>query len=219
MANERDEIVVVDARRDWACAECGTDERRWLRMQDVGPLCMDCADLGHLVFLPAGDAALSRRAKKASTLWAVVVRFSTTRKRYERQGLLVDEAALEQAEAECLADAEVRARRAERDRERRDEQDVEFQARFADAITQMYPGCPPERAASIARHAGQRGSGRVGRSAAGRGLDEHAVTLAVRASVRHADTGYDEHLMAGLSRDEARARVADDIERVIQAWC
>jgi hypothetical protein len=123
-------------------------------MQDVGPLCMECADLGHLVFLPAGDAATSRRAKKASTLWAVVVRFSTTRKRYERQGLLVEEAALEQAEAECLADAEVRARRAERDRERREERDVEFQARFAKAITRMYPGCPPERAASIARHAG-----------------------------------------------------------------
>ena len=186
-------------------------------MQDIGPLCMDCADLGHLVYLPRGDGALTRRAKKASGLWAVVVRFSTTRRRYERQGILLEQAALEFAEEQCLADAELRERRAERDRARRLDQDVEFQARFADAITRMYPGCPPERAASIARHAGQRGSGRVGRSAAGRGLDEHAITLAVRASVRHADTGYDEFLMAGLSRDEARARVADDIERVMQA--
>lgn len=36
-----------------------------------------------------------------------------------------------------------------------------------------------------------RGSGRVGRSAAGRILDPDAVSLAVAASVRHADTDYD----------------------------
>jgi hypothetical protein len=34
----------------------------------------------------------------------VVVRFSRARKRYERQGILVEEAALEQAEAQCLDD-------------------------------------------------------------------------------------------------------------------
>lgn len=45
-------------------------------MEGDGPLCMDCADLGHLVFLARGDAALTRRAKKASGLSAVVVRFS-----------------------------------------------------------------------------------------------------------------------------------------------
>lgn len=42
----------------------------------------------HLVFLGAGDAALTRRAKAASGLSAVVVRFSRG-KRYERQGILV----------------------------------------------------------------------------------------------------------------------------------
>ena len=42
-----------------------------------------------LVFLPAGNATLSRRAKQASRLSAVVVRFSRARKRYERQGVLV----------------------------------------------------------------------------------------------------------------------------------
>jgi hypothetical protein len=47
------------------------------------------------VFLPAGDAALSRRARKASTLSAVVVRFSRPRKRYERQGILVEPKARE----------------------------------------------------------------------------------------------------------------------------
>ncbi len=63
---------------------------------------MPCADLEHLVFLPAGDATLTRRAKDASDLSAVVVRFSRARRRYERQGIVVEEAALEQAEESVL---------------------------------------------------------------------------------------------------------------------
>ncbi|WP_373871493.1 DUF2293 domain-containing protein [Actinoplanes utahensis] len=50
----------------------------------------------------------------------------------------------------------------------------------------------------MSRHTGERGSGRVGRSAAGRALDPDAVTRAVVASVRHEDTGYDEMLMSGV---------------------
>jgi len=68
-------------------------------MSNDAALCRRCAKLDHLVYLPAGDATLSRRAKKASELSAVVVRFSRARKRYERQGILVEEAALKQAEA------------------------------------------------------------------------------------------------------------------------
>jgi hypothetical protein len=56
--------------------------------------------MGHLVFLPAGDAGLTRRAKLASELTAVVVRFSRARRRYERQGILVEASALAQAEAD-----------------------------------------------------------------------------------------------------------------------
>ena len=53
------------------------------------------AQLDHLVFLPAGDAKRTRKAHRASRLTAVVVRFSRTRRRYERQGLLVEPDALE----------------------------------------------------------------------------------------------------------------------------
>ena len=56
---------------------------------------MACADLDRLVFLPSGDAALTRRARKHSTLSPVVLRFSRARKRHERQGLLVEEDALD----------------------------------------------------------------------------------------------------------------------------
>jgi hypothetical protein len=211
------DLVVIEPLNEWTCTGCGGSG--WLLfMEGPGPLCMDCADMGHLVFLPAGDAALSRRARKASRLSAVVVRFSRARKRYERQGILVEEAALEQAEAQCLADEDARARRRERDRQRRADQDLAFEARLAEAVVRLFPGCPTQRAAAIARYAAVRGSGRVGRSAAGRALDEQAVTLAVVASARHQDTGYDELLMAGVPRELARARVRPDIDQVLAAW-
>jgi len=210
-------MVVIEPLNPWTCTGCG-GSGSFLFMEDAGPLCMGCADLDHLIFLPAGDAALSRRARKASRLAAVVVCFSRSRKRYDRQGILVEEAALEQAEAQCLADEEARARRRERYRQRRAEQDVVFEERLAEAVGRLFPGCPAGRAEAIAQHAGVRGSGRVGRSAAGRALDEQAVMLAVIASVRHQDTGYDELLMAGVPRGEARARVRPDIDRILAAW-
>lgn len=187
-------------------------------MEDDGPLCLACADLDHLIFLPSGDAALSRRAKQASRLSAVVMRWSRSRKRYERQGILAEEAAIQQAEEQCLADEDVRLRRRERDRDRRAQEDVVFQARMADEIRRLFPGCPKQRAAAIAEHAALRGSGRVGRSAAAQALDEKAITLAVVASVRHQDTGYDELLMSGIPREEARDRVRPVIDAVLDTW-
>jgi hypothetical protein len=211
------DLVVVEPLDQWTCGGCG-GSGSLLLMEDGEPLCMACADLDHLVFLPAGDAALSRRARKASRLAAVVVRLSRSRRRYERQGILVEEAALQQAEAQCLADEDVRARRRERDRQRRADQDVVFEAQLAEAVARLFPGCPPERAVAIARFAAVRGSGRVGRSAAGRALDDRAVRLAVAASARHEDTAYDELLMAGVPRPVARMQVRPAIDRVLAAW-
>ena len=212
------DLVVVLPLAAFTCVSCGRTDADMLMMEDAGPVCITCADLGHLLFLPAGDAALTRRAKKASQLSAVVVRFSRSRKRYERQGLLVEEAAIEQAEQQCLSDEEARARRRERDRERREAADESFQQQLAEQIGRLFPGCPPRRAAAISRHTGERGSGRVGRSAAGRALDLDAVTRAVVASVRHEDTAYDELLMAGVPREQARERIRNDIDRVLERW-
>jgi hypothetical protein len=211
------DLVVVLPRNEWECAQCsGTGEL--LIMDREGPLCLACADLDHLVFLAAGDAALTRRAKRASRLSAVVVRYSQTRKRYERQGILVDQEALEQAEAACLADEDQRARRRVRDAERRAASDVDYERRLTQAITELFPGCPPGRADAIAAHAAQRSSGRVGRSAAAKALDPEAVTLAVIASVRHRDTDYDQLLMSGAARDEARAAVRSAVDDVLDGW-
>src|SRR5262245_35299799 len=101
-----DEIVVFMVRRATECSECGCElaHGSLLRMEASQPLCLDCADLGHLEFLPRGDVALTRRASKHSQLRAVVVEWSRTRKRYERQGILAEPEAIARAEEETLAD-------------------------------------------------------------------------------------------------------------------
>jgi hypothetical protein len=186
------DLVVVSPIKDWECSVCSAEGRGWLIMEDAGPVCMSCADMGHLVFLPSGDAGLTRRAKAASRLSAVVVRFSRSRGRYERQGILVEEGALARAEAESLADEDARARRREREALKRVDEDVELQAQMAQEIARLFPGCPADRARAIALHAAVRGSGRVGRSAAGRALEPEPIELAVAAAVAHEDTRYDE---------------------------
>jgi hypothetical protein len=136
-----DLVVVLPVKR-WTCTSCG-GTGDLLKMEDGGPLCVDCADLGHLVFLASGDAALTRRAKRTSGLSAVVVRWSRTRGRYERQGILAEAEAIERAEQECLSDAQARARRRERDKARRADEDVRFQSEFAAAICNLFLAVPP----------------------------------------------------------------------------
>jgi hypothetical protein len=122
------------------------------------------------------------------------LKWSRARKRYERQGLLMGEAALERAEQECLADSDVRALRQEREAARRAEQDQEYLQRFAARVRKLYPACPPGHELEIARHACEKYSGRVGRSASAKALDEKSVRMAVMAHVRHAGTNHDELL-------------------------
>jgi hypothetical protein len=135
-------LVVVSPLKSWTCAECsGTGDL--LTMEDAGPLCLGCADMDRLVYLPAGEAALTRRAKKASDLSAVVVRFSRARRRYERQGVLVEEDALVRAERECLADEESRARRKIREQAHRTEEDGELRVKATTEILRLYPSRRP----------------------------------------------------------------------------
>jgi hypothetical protein len=217
---ERSELLVIAPTKGWTCAACTEqfDRGDLLTMDDAGPLCLDCADLGHLEYLPRGDAALTRRAKRGSRLSAVVVQWSRARHRYERQGILAEEQAIAVAERECLADDEARARRRERDVQRRVVEDERLVADLAAAIRAQFPGCSTQRAEGIARHAGTRSSGRIGRTSAGRALSPDAVQLAVIAAVRHNDTRYEELLMAGVPRNEARDLVRDDIEQVLRGW-
>jgi hypothetical protein len=216
-----DDLTVFITRRETICEECGEDLGRsaWITLtREKGALCLACADLDHLVFLPAGDAALTRRSRKHSTLVAVVLRWSRARKRYERQGLLVEEQALEQAEQECLADQDARERKRQRAVARQAELDQQYVERFAARVRELFPQCPPQRETAIAEHACLKYSGRVGRSAAAKSLDEDAVRLAVIAHIRHAETQYDALLAQGCERWEARARIEDQVTHIARQW-
>ena len=96
-ASRAPELVVIQPlNREWKCHRCGASGDL-LVMENPGPACLKCLGLDDLEYLPAGDARLTRRAKANATRYAVVVRFSRRRKRYERQGLLVEPQAIEQA--------------------------------------------------------------------------------------------------------------------------
>ena len=73
-------------------------------------------------------------------------------------------------------------------------------------------------AAAIAAHTAARNSGRVGRTLAGRTLEEGALTAAVTAAVRHRPTDYDALLMSGVERNLARQKVADRVEDILDSW-
>jgi hypothetical protein len=88
-----DLVVIQPLNREWTCHRCG-NTGGLLMMENPGPACLACVGLDDLEFLPAGDALLSRRVKAKSARCAVVVRFSRSRRRYERQGLLVESLAL-----------------------------------------------------------------------------------------------------------------------------
>jgi hypothetical protein len=220
MSQEGDLKVFISSR-EGKCEECKQMLGRsaWVCLRgERGALCLSCADLDHLVFLPAGDTALTRRARKHSTLSAVVLKWNHTRKRYERQGLLIEEDGLAKAESECLADTDARARRAERQAQRRAELDQAYCDGFARRLRELFPGCPSAREHAIAEHACLKYSGRVGRSAAAKSYDEGAVHLAVLSHIRHVETPYDKLLASGQDRHEARRAIDAQVRSILAAW-
>jgi formylmethanofuran dehydrogenase subunit E len=59
------DLKVFITTRESVCDECGEQlgHHAWITLvEGKGALCLSCADLDHLVFLPSGDAALTRRA-------------------------------------------------------------------------------------------------------------------------------------------------------------
>ena len=219
-AADAEDIVVFITRREGKCAECGKEffKGSWIRLEKEQPLCLECADLAHLEYLPRGNTALTRRATKYSRLRAVVVQWSRSRQHYERQGIMVAPAAIRRAEEECLADAELRERRRAAAAEKREAEEPAYVAAVTEAIRAAYPGCPPSAAKQIAAWTCEKHSGRVGRSAAAKGFDPAALRLAVVAHIRHEHTRYDSLLMRSGDRTLAREMVWLEIERILQRW-
>jgi hypothetical protein len=167
------------ADRESKCGECGEELGRhaWITLQgQKGAVCLSCADLDHLVYLPSGDTTLTRRARRHSRLSAVVLKWSRARKRYERQGLLVGERALKDAEAECVADcvADKDAREAARIRaaDRRAEMDEQSVSPFARRVRELFPPVPIR--VSLTGWIGNRETGPLGGGAGKRrGCESH----------------------------------------------
>jgi hypothetical protein len=215
------EITVFISRRESICDECKENigPSAWITLDSKkNVLCLSCADLDHLVFLPSGDAALTRRSSKYSVLSAVVVQWSRARKRYERQGLLVEEDALGKAENECLADADARELKRQRAAETRTIADKKFMDDFAQSIRLTFPYLPKGMEKTIAHHACQKYSGRVGRSQAAKVFDDIAIFLAVQAHARHTKTNYDELLIRGYDRHDARNLIDEKLLSVLKLW-
>ena len=220
--SKSDDLLVFYVRRETQCGQCGCELPKGSMItleEGKGALCLSCADLDHLDFLAPGNAALTRRARKHSKLDAIVLQWSRTRRRYERQGILVEPQAIDQAEAECLSDAEQRESRRQREQAKREVEDQQYVAEFAGRIRQLYPGCPAEIAEAIAGHACRKYSRRVGRSAAAKEFDPEAITLAVRAWIRHNRTNYDTLLGTfHYDRGAARAQVGRKVDQVLDEW-
>lgn len=221
------DLKIFIASSESTCDECGRDLGRhaWITLQtnpqsshNAKAFCLSCADLDHLVFLPSGDAALTRRSRKLSRLSAVVLKWSRARKQYERQGVLVEKEALEEAERVCEADAGQREIRRAQAVLRRAELDQEYIRRFAARVRELYPHCPAGREQTIAEHACRKYSGRVGRSTEAKELSERSVNLAVFAHIRHAETGYDDLLARGRDRVEAREQVRPEVQAIQTRW-
>lgn len=68
-------------------------------------LCSVCAGLEDFRFIKAGNPKLTRLATKYSEVRFVVMLWSDMWKTYERQGMLVERAALERAETEAGKDS------------------------------------------------------------------------------------------------------------------
>jgi hypothetical protein len=219
--NKPPELVVYQiVSSEFLCSECRNELQKYemILLESGQALCLSCADLDHLEFLPSGNVAMTRRSKKLSPLSAVVVRFNSRRKRYERQGLLVASAAIDATEEQCNADAESRAVRREIAAQRRAETDKQLIEEMTSQIIAQFPGCAPAEAREIAAHTAVRGSGRVGRSAAGRQLLPESISLAVGAWVRHQHTNYDSLLMNGIERQQARELIRDQQQAILKQW-
>jgi hypothetical protein len=214
------EITVFITRHEGECAECKKAyfNGDLIRVEEKRVHCLDCADLGHLEYLPSGNTALTRRATKHSAIRAVVVRWSNTRRRYERQGILATQEAIKRAERECLADADVRERNRARATTAREAGESTYVAAVSATIRTQFPGCPDEEAGRIAAWTCRKHSGRVGRSAAAKEFDPKALRMAVIAHIRHEHTGYDKLLMETDDREEARQVVWPEIERLLSRW-
>lgn len=180
--------------------------------------CFACSPFVKSAFLEPGNAALTRRSKKHSAYCGILFAWNRRRKRFERKGQYVEAKAIAMAEIECEEDAKKRALKNEKAAIKRIEEDKIYVAEFSKAIRARYPNCPKNREVAIAKHACEKYSGRVGRSANAKQFDGEMIDLAVEAHIRHKETNYDSQFNKGITKRTIRSNVKQDITKVLHKW-
>ena len=180
--------------------------------------CFSCSPYVKATFLKPGNAALTRRSKKHSSYCGVVFAWNRRRKRFERRGQYVEAEAILKAQRECEADQAERAIKNEKAAVKRAEQDKIYIAEFSKAIRKFYPNCPKNREIAIAKHACEKHSGRVGRTAKAKEFDKKMIDLAVEAHIRHAETNYDNQFGTGRTKRAIRTDVKPYIISTMRKW-
>jgi len=180
--------------------------------------CFSCSPFVKSAFLEPGNAALTRRSKKHSSYCGILFRWNRRRKRFERKGQYVEASAILKAQEECAQDELKRALKNEKAAIKRVEEDKIYVAAFSVAIRKRYPNCPKNREVAIAKHACEKYSGRVGRTANAKQFDGAMIDLAVEAHIRHKETNYDNQFKTGKTKRVIRSLVKEDITAVLKKW-
>jgi len=152
-----------------------------------------------------------RRAKQASGLWAVVLKWSRSRNRYERQASGRGEGAASRRgrlHRGCAGGAQPGRGVREQEAQTADRQYLE---RFAEEVRRRYPGCPAGRERTIAEHACRKYSDRIGRTAGAKNLDSAAIGFSRCWPISVTPKLSTDRLLRceGTDRHEARRMVAD----------
>lgn len=180
--------------------------------------CLSCSPFAKSAFLEPGNAALTRRSKKHSAYCGILFAWNRRRKRFERKGQYVEAKAIALAQIECEEDAIKRRLKNEKAAIKRIAEDKIYVAAFSEAIRKRYPNCPKNREVAIAKHACEKYSGRVGRTANAKQFDGEMIDLAVEAHIRHKETDYDNQFNKGIAKRAIRSMVKEDIIKVLHKW-
>lgn len=221
--DKRSSFSVFLSRRDkLKCCKCNQNIKKGdfavSESEKGSALCFKCSPFRDLLFLPSGDAALTRRSKKHSSLSAIVQQWNNRRRRYERRGIFVEQNAIDIAKKECLADQEQRRIKNVKAAAKRELQDIEYIKQFSLKIREFYPSIPKGREEVIAKHACKKYSGRVGRTAAAKDFDGDIIERAVIAHIRHHETEYDNLFGQGRRKKDIREDIKPLINKILKKW-
>lgn len=214
--------VYLTKKETLSCERCKRPVKKGERFvaesEDKRGTCFKCSPYVNAAFLKSGDAAMTRRSKKHSSFCGVEMAWNARRKRFERKGQYVEALAIEKAQKECEADANKRARSNAKAAIKRATEDKVFVESFAKAIKKRYPYCPKNREIEIAKHACEKYSGRVGRTAGAKQFDPEMIDRAVEAHIRHAETDYDNQFGKGKTKRNIRSEIKLEINLLLITW-